>query len=936
MIRCADDEYFFNSDNWRERLMKPWIFILLLAGGVCGQSMMATIEGPVETEFGSYIPVPVIINPNAVQVVPGPDFSNVINFSNFQFTPDQLEKLKANHFVITPALQADGKTKYKEIFDLYSESREQGIPIFVTTDAMLHSFHLCFDYILKTCEEKRFIGQLNDLLEALSEKTRGQYNAATDTAVRRALFRNMDYLLVASQLLAPREYFVDPLPGGSYYQELMLIEEASGFDRSPMFSDPNFDYLEDYSQYKPRGHYTKSDSLKQYFKAMMWLGRMTFGCENAGVYSQSMTLSAVMLTQAMSSLVIDNQTAMEIWEDIYAPTVFFVGKSDDINFYQYRDLAFDTYGEGFPSAGPDSFADLSKLLEFLNGTETLEAARITYPGQPDKGFRFMGQRFIPDSWILDELVVSKIPNRTMPTGLDVMIVLGPEEKASSEWAYQYVPEEDLANPYYCAKLDTLKLAFQSVPSEAWAQNAYWNWLYCLMPLLSSYGDGYPFFMQTDAWRDKDLYAALASWAELRHDTILYAKQSGSETSIPPGASLCQGYVEPNPYVYGRLSSLAAFMIEGLESRNLLFESFRISLESFSELALKLKIIAEKELTQQPLTPGEYETIFEFGNLLFGIVTFEPYSSGPNPWNDEEIDPMPVVADVHTDANSNTALEEAVGYPYAVYAICEIEGQVFLAKGAGFSYYEFLQPLSQERLTDEEWRDILDQGEAPDGPVWSNHFISGSEEAAQAEFYRWRKPWTEAVTLSLEKTELDVSDTLKIEISNNTWDSVKPALTLISPGGQTQPLTLESISDRHWRASLCLTPWEQGTYYLSASQMTQQNILTYRSHFTVGSGSAVHTRVLPSDWQLENPAPNPFNPSTRIRYLLPEKSCIRLDVLNVQGQVISELQNGVLDAGKHMVSWDGKDAYGEAVSSGIYIIRMRSDRMVLTRKMTLIR
>lgn len=200
--------------------------------------------------------------------------------------------LKTNHFVVTPVTQSDGITRYNEMFDLYRETYELGIPLFITTDAMLHSFQLCFDYILRTCEEERFFEQLDQLINAFSAKTAEQYQAATDTVVRAALFRNLDYLLVASQLLIKKKFFADPLPGGKYYQEISLVNNASGFQTSPVFSNSDYIYTEDYSQYKPRGHDTESDSLEKYFRTMMWLGRMPFSCDSTDLYCQTMTLSA--------------------------------------------------------------------------------------------------------------------------------------------------------------------------------------------------------------------------------------------------------------------------------------------------------------------------------------------------------------------------------------------------------------------------------------------------------------------------------------------------------------------------------------------------------------------------------------------------------------------------------------------------------------------
>jgi hypothetical protein len=912
------------------------ILFLILKTALGAQTALSTIEEPVETGFGTYYPLPVTIEPNALQVQLKNDLSNVVNLSDFELTEAQKVLLRTNHFVVTPALKPDGETAYNELFDIYVEARDNHIPQFITTDVMLHSFHLCFDNILKTCEEDCFFARLDELINGLSSKTREQYRAATDTTVRVALFRNLDYLQVASELLVEKWYIKDPLPGGKYFEEITLAKEAAGFHSSPIFTGPEFDYKEDYSQYKPRGHYTKSDSLKDYFRTMMWLGRMSFGCEDRSAYSQTMTLSAILLTQAISTLTMNGVPATEIWEDIYQPTVFFVGKSDDINFYQYLEIADAVYGTDFLTLEPDAFADQNKLAQFLTATEALESGAINYPGQPSKGFRFMGQRFIPDSWILDELVMLKTSGRAMPTGLDVMTVLGPESLAEEEWAFRYLSAEDKLNPDYLKHINELKVIFRDYPSETWAQNAYWNWLYCLMPFLDKFGEGYPYFMQTDAWRDRNLFSALASWAELRHDTILYAKQSGTETGMPPGTPLDQGFVEPNPDAFGRLASLADFMIEGLKSRDLLFENFRTALERFSELAVGLKIMAEKELTRQPLTLEEYQTIFGFGKTLFRIVTFDAYAEGPNPWNDDDLDPMPVIADVHTDANTMSVLEEGVGFPYAIYVLCNIEGEVVLTKGAGFSYYEFIRSLTDGRLTDEEWRDMLTGPPSPDRPGWTNSFIAESDAATDSDFYIWRKNWLNPVTVDLAGENLDPDDSLEIHISAFEPGGTAPLLTAEGPDGKERILQLNQSSETTWTGSWSLSGWPPGIYYVQVSLLMGEILSKYRAHFTLGSGSAVETGLRPDTWRLLPPSPNPFNPETYICFEMPEPAPVRLDVFDTRGRLIRTLVREFKQKGSFQVTWDGFDDRGNQMTSGVYLVRLNTKNHTFTKKMVLVR
>ncbi|MGC9361426.1 MAG: FlgD immunoglobulin-like domain containing protein [Candidatus Syntrophosphaera sp.] len=78
-------------------------------------------------------------------------------------------------------------------------------------------------------------------------------------------------------------------------------------------------------------------------------------------------------------------------------------------------------------------------------------------------------------------------------------------------------------------------------------------------------------------------------------------------------------------------------------------------------------------------------------------------------------------------------------------------------------------------------------------------------------------------------------------------------------------------------------------------------------------------------------PNPFNPSTTISYQLPASGPVRLDIYNVRGQLVKTLVEGLKSSGAHQIVWDGKDRHGNSVSSGVYLIRLRSEGQFLTHK-----
>lgn len=611
------------------------------------------------------------------------------NLKEFSLTPAQTKALENNGFVVIPG-------RYEQFYSVYFDCKENNIPVFVTTDCVLHTYHILYDYTLRILETEHFSKDCLILTEKMVDVSIDYYRETDDEAV----LKNVAYFSVAGKLLD--ETFAVPSEVQNLVEEeLKLIERHEGFSESPIFR-----YKEDYSQYVPRGHYTRSETLKKYFKAMMWYGRIMFRLE-----SEEETLQALYIVKA-----IEDTGTLELWDRIYEPTVFFVGKSDDLNVFEYQALAREVFGE---HVAISDLQDKKKLNQFIEKAWDLQDPRINSAWVKDtedaeeetKGFRFMGQRFIPDSYMFQQLVYGKVGTqsdpRLFPKGLDIMAILGSDralEHLESEKQYKNYEEQ----------MESLRKEFSALDHSVWTQNLYWTWLYCLLPLLDEKDSQYPLFMQSDAWTDKELFTALGSWTELRHDTILYAKQSyTAPTAIFPQKppELTKGYVEPNPDVYARLASLARMMKETLEQRDLLLPEYSGKLETLEELLLTLETISEKELSGEHLTEEEYQIIWNIGDTLSYLSTFRTAVES------EADKSVAIVADVHTDPNTGMVLEEGVGQVFAILVIVEIEGNVIIAKGGVFSYYEFLQPMSQ-RLTDEEWQAM----EKPSLPEWTNSFI----------------------------------------------------------------------------------------------------------------------------------------------------------------------------------------------------------------------
>jgi hypothetical protein len=89
--------------------------------------------------------------------------------------------------------------------------------------------------------------------------------------------------------------------------------------------------------------------------------------------------------------------------------------------------------------------------------------------------------------------------------------------------------------------------------------------------------------------------------------------------------------------------------------------------------------------------------------------------------------------------------------------------------------------------------------------------------------------------------------------------------------------------------------------------------------------------------VEQNHPNPFNPSTTIRFTAPTRGEVGVRVYNLKGQLVRTLFDQVVEGGvATSVKWDGKDELGTAVSSGVYLYQVKGSGFSETKKMALVR
>jgi len=505
---------------------------------------------------------------------------------------------------------------------------------------------------------------------------------------------------------------------GHMTQEVRNIYQASGVSVSPLYGQyaKDGEVKTDYTQFTPRSHYTKSSLLRGYFRAMMYLGRNSYLLEKPEGISDALLMAYLMACPGS-----DGQPLLKDWQKIMEITTFYAGYPDDTGYPEWRNFVVKVLGTAkfFPAeaVNPEVLTKISQHLGELRPPRILSDVIIS-PSVPDqtksdllartKAFRIFGQRFSFDGWILGRLSAGaekttvRLPST--PSALFIPAAMG--DRVAREFAGAFLKQD--APPFsegdvssFYGELDTVAADLKKVKDIEWYGSVGSVWLKLLGTLSGTYGPGYPLYMQGKVFEVKQLQTFLGAYTELKHDTLLYVKQSfaeggdGGDEEPPP---VPKGFVEPNLAFWQELQRLIAYTTTGFKKYGI----FKGELEEYGRLTLfKERVnfytaLAVKELQGTPLSEAEYEQL-RSENLSY---LARPFVEGAI--LEEKEKRAGLIADIHTDALKGQILYEATGEPYFILALVGNEGVSRLTVGVAFNHYEFTGPLTS-RYADADWQ-----------------------------------------------------------------------------------------------------------------------------------------------------------------------------------------------------------------------------------------
>ena len=634
---------------------------------------------------------------------------NVVNPNLIKdINPVMWNKLGQNGFTIIPA-------RHQQLFHVYEQNDYHEFPAFVTTDLYLQLYHLYFDCMLREVEEQ----QLDTMVEMLClEGYNAMYlQSQTDQPqIAEGARWLCDYFAVALNLNGKHHM--------GFANKSAPVEIEKIMDSENDFSDflGYTDAMFAYSLFKPRGHYTRNARLEHYFRTMMWLQTVPFRTDDSAQLGR-----AVLLAQWLNN----NDKARRLYNFITVPLTYLMGQPDNISILQVAEIAKETgVLESKDISDTNKMQALRQQVEAVAKQQTRIKAKFSYSGEYK--INLMPQRYQPDAEVLQEMVdyESKTTKRDVPKGLDFMAALGCS--AAEKILLDELNEPDRWDKYK-PTLERMKKRMNKID---WTENSAVQWMQTVKTVTETPQNA-PYFMRTDEWDRKSLNTALASWAELKHDAILYAKQPfGAECGGGgPPDPVVKGYVEPNVNFWKKAIALLDQTKEVLNKYALMTEKIENIHSQVKEQAEFLLRLSEKELK------GEMPNDIECDHLEYIGATFENISIALLRDNDHQLwswddiqgpdKKVALVADVYTanaDNNPNKSiLYEAVGDADEIYVVVEIGGYLHLMRGAVFSYREFQRPVNDQRLNDEEWQQYLEQHPRSGVPSWMEPIIAPLED-----------------------------------------------------------------------------------------------------------------------------------------------------------------------------------------------------------------
>jgi hypothetical protein len=483
--------------------------------------------------------------------------------------------------------------------------------------------------------------------------------------------------------------------------EALHIKNAEGRFKSAAFGG-----VFDFGELKPRGHYASAPEMMAYFKAVHYLTALAAarGADDLEKLPSEVKAEALQWIAAYQPFIAPSRSPLMWNTTAFVPPAF---ARHPLDKQQIFPLSW-----GF---------DNEVLLSTVYQSAWPQAEQVTGPNGP----------------------------RVLPSGLDLAAAFG------SGFAKSLLKEDIVQFPPLGSVLDTLH---ERRPKDLSQANLYDEWLDALAVQWADEAR-FPEVEDGTLWKAKRLQTGLASWATLRHATVLVNEGSAAECGEGGFESVIlrppRGYVEPDSKTFLAIAAVLEEIEKAISGSNHLNGSLPVfdgidekteplhkgiihRLKQSADKARLFATIADKESRGEELSDAEYEEILYVGRVAEHDLLI--YKSLANKDLALSIpDPMMKVADV-AGGSAVPLLEVAVGRPLEWDQTVPYFGRREIVKGSVYSYYEFSSPVA---MNDRQWAgkvendgglNITSKGgkvEAQPRPEWVKEFITSERLSCPA-------------------------------------------------------------------------------------------------------------------------------------------------------------------------------------------------------------
>ncbi len=697
--------------------------------------------------------------------------------ARFGMSKAERKLYKAHGFYVAEGQFSHGSNYADALHEIFQSE----LPLYFSTDAVLHSVYLSHENLLEALEYHKLIGLLGAGLERLHTELVHHAEHYPDDVVSDLDF----YLTVARRLLHSNKTIALQKAvhrEGEVSTWIGKIKESKGLQTIALFGRQR---TVDFTAYTPRGHYARDEQFQDYFRASMWLSRLEFNLVSRSCRSSNPTLDSketpreALIALSLGDLMVRSKakSAFVALDEVWSAMA---GVREDASPMALHDMvtkanlgslrAPDAF-ERFKAIVGDTFARTTISQFMPDGVDVNRLPAIS---------TVLGPRLVVDAQAMTPIAHPVVPHRYRIYAGDVGYLLGHDR------ALRYIPDDTSPGSHLRKQLDTARHQVATTPVR---NDLYSHWFDAIRKLSHRPEGATPSFMQTAAFDDLRFNTALVAYGQLRHNNVLYA----SETYSAAGCRMPDAYVEPTPKVYDALLAYFANtekLFARLDPED--ETGARRYFANASYIIRVLRRIIEIELANKPLPSealsfmnqivemlppdGETGDSPEYNGWYFDLFFTGPLkSSDCDGFCSSALDRAKFLASFHTAPEKNDA---------AYLGATSIQRGVFLIDTGGAPRL-MVGPVTQG----------VTRHHTLDSPRLTDGDVAPFQTHAKANLHAFHAPWARSYTAPVRTFPLKAR--MKMDYSGGNQE-VCQMVVLLQSTQKLRGLTL-SLLDHHRRA-----------------------------------------------------------------------------------------------------------------------------------------